>query len=44
MLGGDDGRTLLMCAAPGFLEHQRIGATDAVLLTTTVDVPHAGLP
>ena len=44
MLGGDDGRTLLMCAAPGFLEHSRIGATDAVLFTTTVDVPHAGLP
>jgi sugar lactone lactonase YvrE len=44
MLGGDDGRTLLMCAAPDFLEHTRIGATDAVLLTTTVDVPHAGLP
>ena len=44
MLGGDDGRTLLMCAAPDFLEHNRIGATDAVLLTTTVDIPHAGLP
>jgi sugar lactone lactonase YvrE len=44
MLGGDDGRTLLMCAAPDFLEHSRIGATDAVLLTTPVDVPHAGLP
>ncbi len=44
MLGGDDGRTLLMCAAPDFLEHNRVGATDAVLLATTVDVPHAGLP
>jgi sugar lactone lactonase YvrE len=44
MLGGDDGRTLLMCAAPDFVEHTRIGATDAVLLTTTVDVPRAGLP
>ncbi|HEY7621739.1 MAG TPA: SMP-30/gluconolactonase/LRE family protein [Solirubrobacteraceae bacterium] len=44
MLGGDDGRTLLMCAAPDFLEHTRTGASDAVLLTTTVDVPHAGLP
>jgi sugar lactone lactonase YvrE len=44
MLGGDDGRTLLMCAAPDFLEHSRIGATDAVLFTTTVDAPHAGLP
>jgi sugar lactone lactonase YvrE len=44
MLGGDDGRTLLMCAAPDFLEQSRRGATDAVLLTTIVDVPRAGLP
>jgi sugar lactone lactonase YvrE len=44
MLGGDDGRTLLLCAAPDFLEANRAQATDAVLLTTTVEVPHAGLP
>ncbi len=44
MLGGDDGRTLLMCAAPDFAEGSRRAARDAVLLTTTVDVPHAGLP
>jgi len=44
MLGGDDGRTLLVCAAPDFQEHNRAAARDAVLLTTTVDVPHAGLP
>jgi sugar lactone lactonase YvrE len=44
MLGGDDGRTLLICAAPDFAEQSRIAAQDAVLLTTTVDVPHAGLP
>jgi sugar lactone lactonase YvrE len=44
MLGGDDGRTLLLCAAPDFLEHNRAAAREAVLLTTTVDVPHAGLP
>jgi len=44
MLGGEDGRTLLMCAAPDFLEHLRVGKTDAQLSTTTVDVPHAGLP
>ena len=44
MLGGDDGRTLLMCAAPDFLEHNRARRREAVLLTTTVDVPHAGLP
>lgn len=43
-LGGDDGRTLLLCAAPDFLESSRREARDAVLLTTTVDVPHAGLP
>jgi sugar lactone lactonase YvrE len=44
MLGGDDGRTLLMCAAPDFIEQARSAKHEAVLLTTTVDVPHAGLP
>lgn len=44
MLGGDDGRTLLVCAAPDFSERRRSQAREAVLLTTTVDVPHAGLP
>jgi sugar lactone lactonase YvrE len=44
MLGGDDGRTLLICAAPDFLEHRRAEAREAVLLTATVDVPHAGRP
>jgi sugar lactone lactonase YvrE len=44
MLGGEDGRTLLICAAPDFLEHRRTDKREAVLLTTTVDVPHAGLP
>lgn len=44
MLGGDDGRTLLMCAAPDFYEHLRAQAREAVLLATTVDVPHAGRP
>ena len=43
-LGGDDGRTLLMCAAPDFFEEPRRAAREAVLLTTTVDTPHAGLP
>jgi sugar lactone lactonase YvrE len=43
-LGGDDGRTLLLCAAPDFLEANRRAARDAVLLTTTVEVPHAGRP
>jgi sugar lactone lactonase YvrE len=44
MLGGADGRTLLMCAAPDFLEQARTANHEAVLLTTTVDVPRAGLP
>jgi sugar lactone lactonase YvrE len=44
MLGGDDGRTLMLCCAPDFFEHTRREAFDAVLFTTTVDVPHAGLP
>jgi sugar lactone lactonase YvrE len=43
-LGGDDGRTLLMCAAPDFFEAARKAAREAMLLTTTVSVPHAGLP
>jgi sugar lactone lactonase YvrE len=44
MLGGEDGRTLLMCAAPDFAEETRTAAREAVLLTTRVDVPHGGLP
>jgi sugar lactone lactonase YvrE len=44
MLGGDDGRTLLACAAPDFFEANRASAREAVLFTATVDVPHAGLP
>lgn len=43
-LGGEDGCTLLLCAAPDFLEANRAHAREAVLLTTVVDVPHAGLP
>jgi sugar lactone lactonase YvrE len=43
-LGGEDGRTLVACAAPDFYEHARAAAREAVLLTTTVDVPRAGLP
>jgi sugar lactone lactonase YvrE len=44
MLGGEDGRTLLLLGAPDFAEENRRNAREAVLLTTTVDVPHAGLP
>jgi sugar lactone lactonase YvrE len=44
MLGGDDGRTLLMCLAPDYFEHNRRAATEASLVTTTVDAPQAGRP
>lgn len=44
MLGGDDGRTLFMCAAPSFAEHERRAAREAQLLAARVKVPHAGLP
>jgi sugar lactone lactonase YvrE len=43
-LGGDDGRTLLMCCAPDFYEHNRAPVREAELLATEVDVPHAGRP
>lgn len=44
MLGGADGRTLYMCAAPDFAEEKRRAAREARLLATRVDVPHAGRP
>lgn len=44
MLGGEDGRTLLACCAPGFDEHERAATREASLWTLRVDVPHAGLP
>jgi sugar lactone lactonase YvrE len=43
-LGGEDGRTLLLCTAPDFFEEQRSAAREAILVTTEVVVPHAGLP
>jgi sugar lactone lactonase YvrE len=43
-LGGADGRTLFICAAPDFDERARAAAREAQLLSTRVDVPHAGLP
>jgi sugar lactone lactonase YvrE len=43
-LGGEDGRTLVACAAPDFHEEARAAAREASLLRTTVDVPRAGLP
>jgi sugar lactone lactonase YvrE len=44
MLGGSDGRTLFICAAPDFDEHARSAAREAQLLAVHVDVPHAGMP
>jgi sugar lactone lactonase YvrE len=44
MLGGDDGRTLYLCAAPSFPEHERRPVREAQLLAVEVEVPHAGLP
>lgn len=43
-LGGGDGRTMLLCAAPDFIEGNREGTTEAVLMSTRVEAPHAGLP
>lgn len=43
-LGGGDGRTLFICAAPDFDEHARSQAREAQLLAVRVDVPRAGLP
>ena len=44
MLGGEDGRTLLLCGAPDYDARRRTDSREAVLLTTRVTVPHAGLP
>ena len=43
-LGGAEGRTLVMCAAPSFAEHERRDTREAVLLACEVDVARAGLP
>lgn len=44
-LGGEDGRTLLMCAAPDFFEAAAgMNAGQGELLTARVDVPHGGRP
>lgn len=44
MLGGDDGRTLYVCAAPPHVERETRQSRDAVLLAARVDVPHGALP
>jgi sugar lactone lactonase YvrE len=40
-LGGADGRTLYLCTAPGFAEHERRHTREAKLLAARVDVPGA---
>lgn len=44
MLGGDDGETLFLCAAPDFLEHNRVQVKEGSLLSVRVDSPRASLP
>jgi sugar lactone lactonase YvrE len=44
MLGGADGRTLLICAAPSFESSRQKVAMDAELHTVRVEAPRAGLP
>jgi sugar lactone lactonase YvrE len=40
-LGGDDGRTLFLCTAPGFAEHERRDTREAALVSVRVVVPAA---
>jgi sugar lactone lactonase YvrE len=42
-LGGADGRTLFLCAAPDFDEDRRKNAREASLMAARVDIPGAGL-
>lgn len=44
MLGGPNGSTLYLCAAPDFFEQARSVAREGRLLAVEVDVPRAGLP
>ncbi len=43
-LGGEDGKTLFMCAAPDWDEGARKVAREGRMLSTRVDVGHAGTP
>jgi sugar lactone lactonase YvrE len=43
-LGGPDGHTLFLCSAPSFREEDCRAAHQARILTTSVEVPHAGRP
>jgi sugar lactone lactonase YvrE len=44
VLGGDDGRTLHICVAPGFAESERSMTTLGRVVAATVEVPHADPP
>jgi hypothetical protein len=44
MLGGGDGRTLAICAAPDYDECKRSESRESLVFATRVDVPHAGRP
>lgn len=37
-LGGSDGRTLFMCTAPSFAEHERRDTRESQIITTRVDI------
>lgn len=43
-LGGQDGKTLFMCAAPDWDEASRTAETRGRMLSTQVKVGHAGTP
>lgn len=38
-LGGADGRTLFLCTAPGFAEHERRDTREAALVSVRVEIP-----
>jgi sugar lactone lactonase YvrE len=44
MLGGNDRRTLFACAAPTFDDTEAAAHHRSAILSTKVEVPHAGLP
>jgi sugar lactone lactonase YvrE len=44
MLGGEDGRTLFICAAPTFVEAEASAHHRSSILMTRVRAPHAGTP
>lgn len=39
VLGGDDGRTLYLCTAPGFAESERRDTREGKVMASRVDVP-----